>query len=1795
MKKYSKILLAMFLVILTVVGMSITLFGAESAPSNGWHTDENGIERYYENGAYVTGNKKIGDFTYMFGSDGAYIGMYDNPTAVGVVGVMDTDEYKNAISALGSKVYQAMQIEPGMNKIRYNNTGEYKDIVVGEGMSVGSNVEKSQYIRNESNPDGKKIFVHLKDSEFKFISKPNGKTAIQTWQSRVAWDPYVQIYTEKFEAGADYVFDIEYKLSENFKVTKDVSIMQLIDRTYPDKDSLFYDMLRVNKNGLVYISRFSSSKFICQLSEYEFTRISVSVHPSENTYDVYVNGVLVAENITYLDSSTREKGYDPNKIVADEFRICQYGGEWIGASMCVDNIYVYGADKPVCTTTPEQRNGIYVDENSAYLRNYERNLLVGGRVVLNGTYFGRTFNNEIVIFDERGRYFVGSTANLMVGGQVTKSEIINENVFVAPSSSGVSDGKKFVGWKVTDASGNSKFMRTGDKMRVTEDITYEPVAVIFDMLDGASVKTDATSAGLRYIARISKAEYDMLTSLGFQVEAHILTMPTEYIEKTYGYTTLDALQELDPTLYNEWKDHKSESWYHTTDNFYYYVASVSDISAESFMRDYSATGYLKITYPDGEESLIYTGYDEENNARNVYEVAIKAYNDRTLKKIKKQNYTVKVEFKGTKTYSPYDTARLGAVKSFVDRIINLNADDTGVHPLGEYYEAPYDLQVEDAFGEFSITVKDIGDWSIENAVAFILNGKVISKGDELKGGEYSHVVEYEGKPLKTDGEAEEDGGDIEKWYILDTENSADYKYFNIGKTKFPSEAPNGEKSGFVWNFTYEGNKKSVNFFSGSGTAKLGWNMDESGNSTDQRYSAEKGTGTSKYVLDMSDWQNMEFWVYVEKEYVGSQFLIIFHSENPGNDSPGKVESDYYSYSVVLLNEGWNKIALSKSNFIATRAPLGWDQITNFSFGNTGWNMEDANGDYRQVLYMTSIVFDDQESAVGSLDKLKGTAAFYPNGHSGIVNGKLYAINDKDRSVTAFKEGDTYYLPVNVLAQALGYSATWYSVGNVLAVELADGYEYRLAPGMKYSKSGDEFNYKKEAKAQNGMLFISAEDAMTIFGYTEQYIDRMGVMVLSNTKDLFDAEADYDVLYEIIEQCTYVRPTGEQMYEDLMEHSGGVHPYIMLNQADFDRLNYYKKKDATLSKYIANLAASYDVGRSKYIAAPVEYEIADGRRLLPVSREAMARTRSFALLYKLYEFDSPEKAVLIAERLWAELESVCNFKDWNPNHYLDTAEMAYAVAIGYDWLYDYWEKYDKEHGTDRLGLMERAMYEYSLKTTSALTGGTYNYNLGGSGNNWNGVCNGGTMTAALALVTNPTYREDAIKVMGASVIGVETGMWVYGPDGGYEEGPGYWSYGSTYLSVFMSALDSACGTNYGLYYSPGFAHSVYFTTYLGSKNTTWGFHDGGSGSADTSIAPWFALKSNDGNVNAIRRQAINNGWKGSTWYDIVWFSPHLVSDTITLELDAYYSLDAIITFRDSWDEKNSIFVGLHGGDNAASHGDLDMGNFIISVDGTHMICDLGSDEYNMAGYFGIYRWSYYRKRAEGQNTLVMLPHGESWAGKTGIPYADPVTNKDGTDNAPVPDQIKNAVSKCLRYETSTDSALAVVDMAPAFKNYVAEQGAIRGLWFKDNRSTMIIQDEGTYAQAMDIWWFAHTQGHITVAEDGKTAIIERNGIYLYAELVTNIENAEFYVSEAVSLDPDYVGDPDKSAINPETGKHYHTGDYEKGRAGITKLCVKAENVTEYKIAVVFKVVPGMYNTPAIGTTYTWTDIKDWKVG
>lgn len=93
--------------------------------------------------------------------------------------------------------------------------------------------------------------------------------------------------------------------------------------------------------------KFSNSTFAVELSETEFTHVSLVLHFSTNTIDVYVNGVMRAKDITLCgDASINAAAFIPH-----EFRVFQYSGakmadSWLDAA----NLYTYSGSFPAYFT-----------------------------------------------------------------------------------------------------------------------------------------------------------------------------------------------------------------------------------------------------------------------------------------------------------------------------------------------------------------------------------------------------------------------------------------------------------------------------------------------------------------------------------------------------------------------------------------------------------------------------------------------------------------------------------------------------------------------------------------------------------------------------------------------------------------------------------------------------------------------------------------------------------------------------------------------------------------------------------------------------------------------------------------------------------------------------------------------------------------------------------------------------------------------------------------------------------------------------------------------------------------------------------------------------------------------------------------------------------------------------------------------------------------------------------------------------------------------------------------------------
>ena len=144
---------------------------------------------------------------------------------------------------------------------------------------------------------------------------------------------------------------------------------------------------------------------------------------------------------------------------------------------------------------------------------------------------------------------------------------------------------------------------------------------------------------------------------------------------------------------------------------------------------------------------------------------------------------------------------------------------------------------------------------------------------------------------------------------------------------------------------------------------------------------------------------------------------------------------------------------------------------------------------------------------------------------------------------------------------------------------------------------------------------------------------------------------------------------------------------------------------------------------------------EGRRLLGRSREALGRIMHLGFAFRL----TGEKRY--AARAMAEMKAMAAMPDWNPSHFLDTAEMTLAIAVGYDWLYE--QLSPELRQASREAIETKGLSPY-LKPGARL-GREHGRN------NWNQVCHAGMVAGALALLEDNPDR--AAEVVRRAIVGL----------------------------------------------------------------------------------------------------------------------------------------------------------------------------------------------------------------------------------------------------------------------------------------------------------------------------------------------------------------------------------------------------------------------------------------------------------
>lgn len=582
------------------------------------------------------------------------------------------------------------------------------------------------------------------------------------------------------------------------------------------------------------------------------------------------------------------------------------------------------------------------------------------------------------------------------------------------------------------------------------------------------------------------------------------------------------------------------------------------------------------------------------------------------------------------------------------------------------------------------------------------------------------------------------------------------------------------------------------------------------------------------------------------------------------------------------------------------------------------------------------------------------------------------------------------------------------------------------------------------------------------------------------------------------------PTGEDMLATLKKD----HPRIMIDDTTVSRIQNLLNTDPHAPQWLEHLKNEADAILSE---APSYYEIPDGRRLLSVSRTVKERVRQLLFIHLL---DGGDQYV---DRTWAEIEAVCDFPDWNPSHFLDTAEMTYAVAMSLDWLNHLWSDAQKEK-------MQTAIIEKGLKPGLDVYNGNATHKWHENKNNWNQVCNGGLSIGALVVADQD---PDLAKIILQNAINsIPLPMNHYAPDGAGVEGVTYWDYGSRYNILYLSSLETALGTDFGLSEIPGFQESGQYQMFIsGATRQSYNFADCGLRRMGTPMHFWMGKKFDQPAYSWFRYSELAGGHQNAKVLDFLWYDEKGTDfDPSTLDLDKHFREADVASMRSSWTDTNALALGIQGGSNAnlGMHRHVDLGTFILEALGERWIVDCGTERQTYLRHQNNReKKEFYRIRAEGHNIPLFNPSEDAG-------------------------QKVDAMAHIISFRSSKENATAVIDLSNAYSE--TSQRVIRTFEMR-KRKKVVITDEIENKDHADFWWFAHTEADIELDLSLREATLTQNGKKLQVTIEDGPSLAEFDIMQA---------EPLSTSPNPEQADNSH----------LKKLAIHVPDILRFSLVVSF---------------------------
>lgn len=545
----------------------------------------------------------------------------------------------------------------------------------------------------------------------------------------------------------------------------------------------------------------------------------------------------------------------------------------------------------------------------------------------------------------------------------------------------------------------------------------------------------------------------------------------------------------------------------------------------------------------------------------------------------------------------------------------------------------------------------------------------------------------------------------------------------------------------------------------------------------------------------------------------------------------------------------------------------------------------------------------------------------------------------------------------------------------------------------------------------------------------------------------------------------------------------THPRLLFNKVEEKEVKKLIKKDPLVGKLASFLKEKAD---SMVVLPQLTYDLNKYGNILYTSRAYVTRLGTLSLTYRLYGeqkyLDAVNKTLL-----W-----ICDYKDWDPKHFLDTAEMTTAVAIAYDWLFDVLPESTRQK-------VKESIYKNAISIVLR------EYEKGGPGSwakretNWNVVCNTGMTLGALAVAED--YPKETATILENAARYIPNCLKHFAPDGVCYESLTYWGYTTSYLALYLKAVEQNGGDQAGIGQLPGISKTaLYFKRTLTPSGQQFNFGNTTIGEAlNTPSFFFFSKYYRLPEVAEWFRTEINQSIQGKKalhplfFLTLPWFDAKSPTKTENIPpLEVYHnSINDLLVLNGNRKEKGSIFLVAKGGTPNQAHQQMDCGTFIIESDSVCWTEDLGADDYALPGFWdykpGGDRWKYFRNNNFSHNTLNI-------------------------DRQP---QYTNGKAFVCEENTHTAQPYARLDLSEVYK--VQAHKAFRKFTLI-NDHTIEVEDEVELRNTSStVFWIAATKADVTI--NGSVAQLQKDEKVFYFRILSP-EGATFHTYPAYNT---YLGE------------------------------------------------------------------------